>query len=820
VLSEIDDVAEGKGESFDFEYRIVTKAGRLKHLHEIGYATKDRDGNFLGLIGTVQDITELKRMQEAMEESEKLFRAAFENSAVGMTLIGPDSRLIRVNEAFCRLIGLTEGELTGLSFCEITHPDDVTACKIGFDALLDGEIRAFRTEKRYIRKDGAIVWADLNASPVRDAQGKMLYTITHVQDITNRKASEREASRLYDAVSAEKEKLSALINSIEDEIWFADTQKRYTLVNQAVLKEFNFDPEHCLDVEKLAARTEIFRPDGSIRPATETPALRTLKGEVVRNEEEIFRHPIRGDLLYRRVTSSPVRDASGAVVGSVSVVRDMTGDKKMKARLDMAEEQYHMLFETQIEGFCIIEVLFDPDDRPVDYRFLKVNPAFERQTGLHDVQGKRVSEIIENFDPIWAEVYGKVVLTGEPQHFEKQAIGLNRWFEEFVRRVGGPEDRTVAVLFNDITERKVMEDSLRENQNQLSAVFHNSPAPIFVTRLADGIYLDANEAYLQAIGYSKKEVIGHGTLAWDLWVNPAERKRILRLLRDQGRADNAEIRLRHKSGSILNFLFSAVNLERHGETCILGSMIDITQRKDMENALRERTEELEVANKELDSFAYSVSHDLQAPLRAIDGFSRMILKKQGDQFDEETRNRFGVIRDNARRMQQLIADLLAFSRLGRESLSVTEMDMDAIFREAWKELRAINADRRMTLKGGPLPPAIGDRGLIAQVVRNLLANAVKFAKIRDEIVVEVGAHRQEKEIVYTIKDNGIGFDMEYHDKLFGVFQRLHSAEEYEGTGIGLALVQRMIHRHGGRIWAEGAVNEGATFYFTLPVRAE
>lgn len=239
------------------------------------------------------------------------------------------------------------------------------------------------------------------------------------------------------------------------------------------------------------------------------------------------------------------------------------------------------------------------------------------------------------------------------------------------------------------------------------------------------------------------------------------------------------------------------------------------QRALAEAALAANAAKLTAINKELESFSYSVSHDLRAPLRAIDGYAGMILKRQSDHFNEDTKHRFQVIRNNVKKMGNLIDDLLAFSRLGRQDLKKTGTDMEALIHEVWEELVTINSGRTMTLQMDPIPAALGDRTLIRQVYSNLLGNAVKFANTRETIVVEVGSFFEDNERVYYVKDNGIGFDMKYYDKLFNVFSRLHSTDEYEGTGIGLALVQRIIHRHGGRIWAEGKVGEGASFYFTL-----
>jgi light-regulated signal transduction histidine kinase (bacteriophytochrome) len=231
--------------------------------------------------------------------------------------------------------------------------------------------------------------------------------------------------------------------------------------------------------------------------------------------------------------------------------------------------------------------------------------------------------------------------------------------------------------------------------------------------------------------------------------------------------------------------------------------------------VEERTAELEAANEELESFSYSVSHDLQAPLRAIDGYARMILRNHSDQFDEDTKQKFSTIRNNAQMMGQLISDLLAFSRLGRKAIISSTLDMDVLLNEAWRELQTIHPERKMILDVQELPSAFGDRILIKQVLLNLLSNAIKFTKYCRFAKIEAGGYADGKQLVYYLIDNGIGFDMKYHDKMFGVFQRLHSSEEFEGTGVGLAIVQRIIHRHGGRIWAEGKPDQGAKFYFSL-----
>jgi len=374
----------------------------------------------------------------------------------------------------------------------------------------------------------------------------------------------------------------------------------------------------------------------------------------------------------------------------ITMIRFRIVHAKSQEALRESEERYRSLFNAMTEGFALHEIICNDKGEPCDYRFLDINPAFERLTGLKrkEVVGRTVYEVLPDNDPYWVNIYGKVALTGEPAHFENYASALNRHYEVFAYR---PEPRRFAVVFMDVTERKQAEEELTK-----------------------------------------------------------------------------------------------------------------------------RTAQLEAANKELESFSYSVSHDLRAPLRAIDGYARMILKKYGDKFNEDALAKFNTIRTSVHMMGQLIDDLLTFSRLGRKHMSVSKIDMEALIGEVWKELKIINADRNINLKVSGMPPSYGDRALIKQVYLNLLSNAIKFTKHRNPALIEVGGHVDGNEDVYYVKDNGVGFDMQYYDKLFGVFQRLHSPDDFEGTGIGLATVHRIINRHGGRVWAEGKEAEGATFYFSLP----
>jgi light-regulated signal transduction histidine kinase (bacteriophytochrome) len=236
----------------------------------------------------------------------------------------------------------------------------------------------------------------------------------------------------------------------------------------------------------------------------------------------------------------------------------------------------------------------------------------------------------------------------------------------------------------------------------------------------------------------------------------------------------------------------------------------------LQEEMESQASALKASNQELEAFSYSVAHDLKTPLRAIEGFSRMLMGEYATQLDVEALRLLQVICDNTRIMSQLIKDLLGLSRLTRQPLRKTDINLGDMARKVFESMKAETPERNLQLTVHDLPTAYGDHSLLYQVMMNILGNAIKYTRDRENALIEVGGRIEGNEKIYYVKDNGIGFDERYADKLFDPFQRMHGLGEYEGTGIGLAIVHRIIQKHGGRVWAEGKVNEGATFYFALP----
>jgi PAS domain S-box-containing protein len=373
----------------------------------------------------------------------------------------------------------------------------------------------------------------------------------------------------------------------------------------------------------------------------------------------------------------------------------------------------------------------------------------------------------------------------------------------------------------DITERKRAEEALRSSEARYRMLFDYAPDGIVIVD-SKGYYLDANASICRTLGYTRDEFIGLN--ASDV-VAPEEIPHIGQALDViKTKSDyQREWQFRRKDGSVFSVDTLATAMP---DGNLLAMIRDITERKqaeekihqlnsELEQRVIERTEQLEAANKELEAFSYSVSHDLRAPLRAVDGFSQAVLEDYGPQLPEACRQDLQTIRNGAQKMGQLIDDLLTFSRLSRLPLSKSAVDTGKLVRSVLGELNYKQKGRQIDVRVAELAPCQADPALLKQVWFNLLSNALKYTGKREAAVIEIGCAREKGQNVYFVRDNGTGFDMQYAHKLFGVFQRLHRMEDYEGTGVGLAIVQRVIHRHGGRVWAESTVNCGATFYFTL-----
>jgi PAS domain S-box-containing protein len=360
------------------------------------------------------------------------------------------------------------------------------------------------------------------------------------------------------------------------------------------------------------------------------------------------------------------------------------------------------------------------------------------------------------------------------------------------------------------------ETRARAAEERLAKFFGSSPSAHAISRLEDGCYIEVNDAYVRMFGYARDELVGHTSLELRIWPDCVERARFVEAVAAAGRVDRFPAKARRKGGEVFDMLVSAELIDLDGVRHALVSVEDVTAmvkgRDELERHVRERTAELVAANRELEAFSYSVSHDMRSPIRAIAAFSGILLGDHSGELSTEARRLLERIAASAEHMGALIDALLELSRLMRRPLQRERVDLSAVAERLLRETAGRSPDRVVRTVVQPGLSAVADGVLLRSVLENLIGNAWKYTAKTPGASIEFGREGGE----FYVRDNGVGFDMTYSDKLFKPFERLHSAEEFPGTGIGLATVDRILRRHGGRTRAEGAPGGGATIYFTLP----
>ena len=608
-----------------------------------------------------------------------------------------------------------------------------------------------------------------------------------------------------------------MIENLSDVVYTLDTAGNFTYISPAIELVSSYTPEEVMGQdfprfihpEDLPNLAEVF--------------VRNMAGEPAQVEFRVFDK--NGDLRWVHASTRPHYDDDGQVCGTDGVFSEITTRKNTEAALHESETRYRQLVEMSPDGIAV----------HAGGLLVFSNSAGARLLGASDPSqliGKPVLDLVHpESRPLVMERMRQMLQEGRPgPRVEERFVridGVTIDVETSAMPMMYEGKPAIQVVVRDITERRRSEAALRESEERYRQLFENAHEIIYLNDLS-GNLLDVNPAAEAIIGYTAAEF--RKLQLFDV-VAPESSHTIVdlaaRIAAGRDLPATMEVAIRTKSGQRLLLEVSPRVLFRDGKpVAVQGIARDITERtraqheirrlnEELEVRVRERTAELQAANKELEAFSYSVSHDLRAPLRVIEGFAHVFLEEYGDGLDQQGRHYIERLHATSARMGQLIQDLLALARVTRSSMRRGPVDLATLARGVAAELRAGQPDREVEFVIPDLARAEGDASLLRIVMENLIGNAWKYTSKHPRARIEFGIDASGGERAYFVRDDGAGFDMRYADKLFGAFQRLHAVADFEGTGIGLATVERIVQRHGGRVWATGAPEQGATFYFTL-----
>jgi PAS domain S-box-containing protein len=832
------------------EYAVRGKDGKILYI-EVLSAPYYSEKGIIGFQGIAHAITARKQAEEALRQSEERYRRMLDTMLEGCQIIDFNWRYTYLNDAAARDSRRTKEELLGHTMLEMYPGIESTSMFAELRRCRDERI-ARRLENEFVYPDGTAGWFDLSLQPM--PQGIFILSV----DITERKRTEQ-------AMADNEKRFRALIESASDGISLLGADGKIVYASPATQRILGFAPEDLIGID----------PRDYTHPDDLGPLL-TLLNDLLQKPGSSFttRYRFRHKDGSWRWLESTVSNllAESWVKAIVFNYRDVTERTQAEEALRAASTYNRRLIEVSMDPLVTI----GPDGKITDVNeATETVTGASRQRLVGDDFANYFTEPDQaraGYQKVLAE--GSVrdyPLTIRHTSGKTTAVLYNATVYKNER--GGIQG--VFAAARDITERKWVEERQRF-LNEASGILASSLdyettlttiANLVVSRIADwcSVYLVGNKGELRqvALTHNDPEKIkwakefqsryaslpnqnagvwqviqsGQATLvpeiADEMLMTQIQDVELRQIIRELGLSATMTVPLTVHGQTLGAITFVAAKLGRRYTLNDLELATDLAQRaaiavdnarlyrdarrlnEELEQRVIERTAQLEAANTELEAFSYSVSHDLRAPLRAIDGFSRILIEDFAASLPPDLRRYLQIIRTNTLQMGQLIDDLLQFSRLNRQPLNKQAVKPMPVVRDALRTLESEQAAHRPRIIIGELPDCQADPALLKQVWINLLSNAIKYTRKQAAPQIEVGFKQVDGTPAYFVRDNGVGFDMQYADKLFGVFQRLHRSEDFEGTGVGLAIVQRIIERHGGRIWAEAAPDQGATFYFTL-----
>lgn len=822
-------------------------------------AESDDKGQFCWTRSMVVNITERKQAEEALWESTQRLQLAVRAANIGLWDWDIRTDQVYYSPEWKRQIGYAEDEISS-DFNEWrsrTHPDDLDRVLKTVQACLEDPRFGYTTEFRFRHKDGSYHWIMSQGSLHYDGHGDPIRMLGSHIDITERKQAEqaiKEWKDRYEAVILASGHIIYDWDPSINEITYGGNFER-TLGYSAA--EMRGGVAHWL---------EIVHPDDI--SGFEAEFKRSLAAKDLFHLEYRVRRK-DGNYIIVEDDGYPIFNAEGQLTRAVGSVVDITERKQAVEALRQSEERFAKAFRASPFGLVIT--------RLSDGKIIEVNQSWQNIFGYSLEELAAQTSITLNIFKNPADRERAVAQIQQQGFIRDLELEINRKSGEIrlisvsAEMIEINNESCSMTILNDITERKQVERALQLQSERLKLLSEIDRAILTAkssTEIADVVLervrrlIPSCRASIILFDYERQEILAFAVdfdgetkmPAGKLYsLDPeildlfppdkveviqdirelANLPKVIAQLRSEGIVSmlgvpllmHGQLKGRLNLSSDVPHAFTAEHLEIAGQVAIQlaialqqNQLYEQTrlQAVELEQRVAERTAQLETANKELEAFAYSVSHDLRAPLRAIDGYTRILLEDYEPSLDAEGKRVCAIVCDEAQRMGHLIDDLLTFSRFSRADLQVCPISMKTLAHSVFYELTTPEDRERLDFYIDSLPPAMGDPTSIRQVWLNLLANAIKFSSKKERAIIQVLGKQDGLENIYSVQDNGAGFDKQYIDKLFGVFQRLHDEEEFEGSGVGLAIVQRVIYRHGGRVWADSELDQGATFYFALP----
>lgn len=783
-------------------------------------------GQFMDRVAAQQASANLERSRRHLLDRLEL---QLEHMPIACLIQDRDFRIVYCNPAAERVFGYAASEMQGRDTVEFLVPEAGRALVWERrNRLRSGEHNITGINEN-VAKGGRVIICEWSITPLYDEQGTFAGALVVAQDVTER-------TKMVTALEDSEERHRQIFAAAPLPMWVADVPVPHILeVNDATVRKYGYTREELMRMTVF----DLQLPEDRER----------VSAEILGRDSAIAMHFERrhmtrdGSVLLAEVTAQPFQ--FGGRPARLIIVNDVTERRRSRQALEESEARYRQIFAlTPLPMFL---------RRENSLRFVDVNDACLQVYGYtrEEMLALTVADIQipgerESFKAAAATWGGKIERLHK-QHMRKSGEIFDVEIFSYPTKLGDEQVRLA--LVRDITEELHSEQLLRDSERRVAMALEGSGGALFDWNVATGaVYLSDRWSAMLGGPLGETQTTFQ---ALEEMMHPEDlveqRAAIIRLLKSS-RPHQSEFRVRTGAG---NWIWiesrgSVVESNADGRALrVLGTNIDITQRKQAEMALRERdallresaakirnlnteleqrveqrTSALAEANRELEMFSYSVSHDLRAPLRTIDGFSQILLDEYAAGLDATGRGYLERVRSGSQRMAKLIDDLLELARVTRRDLQIRQCDLTALAREIAGELQVAEPARQVRILIAEDMQVMADSGLLRIALDNLLRNAWKFTSRQSAVLIEVGCAENEGANTYFVRDNGVGFDMAYVNKLFGAFQRLHSEAEFQGTGIGLALVQRVIRRHGGRVWAEAELDQGATFFFTFPAQAE